>query len=162
MRTRSCCKIESSIMYTSNFTQLKNFCTRSIQIFSQHRNSTSIPDSSTNSFDKFFKNKSKIEIGSRIVIALYSYKANDKNELSFKKGDKLIVIGDHLPGWSMACKLRSPQLCGYIPLNYTVPDLTDKVWYCGDASKKEIERLLLNGPIERGTFLIRRNIHQPG
>ncbi|CAG2183765.1 unnamed protein product, partial [Oppiella nova] len=89
----------------------------------------------------------------KIVIALYSYEGRDEGELSFEKGDKLIVIDDKEPDWWLA-KMISSERAGYIPMNFVVKNIDeteDKI------SRREAEKLLLMGDYSRGTFLIRNS-----
>ncbi len=85
----------------------------------------------------------------KVVTALFKYKgAKDSsiggafskqapNELSFKKGEKMILLdvveetdsssGElSRPGWWLACKRSETDKSGYIPLNYVTVDLTSK------------------------------------
>ena len=56
---------------------------------------------------------------SNTVIALYSYTAKDEGDLSFKKGDLLLILDDNSPDWWF-CKLIGTNKEGYIPRNYVV------------------------------------------
>ena len=55
----------------------------------------------------------------KIVIALYSYEGRDNGELSFEKGEKLVVIDDKEPDWWLA-KALTTERTGYIPMNFVV------------------------------------------
>ena len=53
-------------------------------------------------------------------IACYSYQARTAEDLSFKKGDKLKVIGPADGDWWMVKSLANSRE-GYIPSNYVAP-----------------------------------------
>ena len=55
----------------------------------------------------------------KVVIALYSYEARDENELSFEKGDKMIIIDDREPDWWIAKRMVNGHQ-GLIPMNFVV------------------------------------------
>lgn len=55
------------------------------------------------------------------MIALYTYVAKDDGDLSFRKGDRLIILDDSDPDWWLA-KHMSNNLKGYIPRNYVVSE----------------------------------------
>lgn len=56
-----------------------------------------------------------------IVIALYTYHAKDEGDLSFKKGERLLVLDDRDPDWWLAKSLSKNER-GYIPRNYVVSE----------------------------------------
>ncbi|KAH9391849.1 hypothetical protein TYRP_022347 [Tyrophagus putrescentiae] len=115
----------------------------------------------------------------KVVTALFKYKgAKDSsiggafskqapNELSFKKGEKMILLdvveetdsssGElSRPGWWLACKRSETDKSGYIPLNYVTVDLTSKDWYYANINRQETERLLMEPFVEQGSFLVRK------
>ena len=55
----------------------------------------------------------------QIVIALYNYNAKDDGDLSFRKGDRLIILDNGDPDWWLA-KHKSTNQKGYIPRNFVV------------------------------------------
>lgn len=60
--------------------------------------------------------------GSTTVIALYNYNAKDEGDLSFKKGDRLLLLSDKDdPDWWLARNLATNEK-GYIPRNYVVSE----------------------------------------
>ena len=88
--------------------------------------STSSISSTGGNHESLSAKKIEIPKNPKIVTALYKYKTRDKNELAFKKGDKLIVLDDFAPGWWIACKLGSPEKSGCIPINFVTVDLQNK------------------------------------
>ena len=59
-----------------------------------------------------------------VVTALYTYQAKDEGDLSFRKGDKLLVIDDSDPDWWLA-KNMATNAKGYIPRNYVVAEVLE-------------------------------------
>lgn len=60
--------------------------------------------------------------GGSTVIALYNYNAKDEGDLSFKKGDRLLLLSDKDdPDWWLARNLATNEK-GYIPRNYVVSE----------------------------------------
>lgn len=55
------------------------------------------------------------------MIALYTYNAKDEGDLSFKKGERLLVLDDRDPDWWLAKSLSKNEK-GYIPRNYVVSE----------------------------------------
>lgn len=55
------------------------------------------------------------------VIALYTYNAKDDGDLSFRKGDRLLVLDGGDPDWWLAKHMTNGQK-GYIPRNYVVSE----------------------------------------
>lgn len=55
------------------------------------------------------------------VIALYTYQAKDEGDLSFRKGDRLLVLDDKDPDWWLAKSISTGER-GYIPRNYVVSE----------------------------------------
>ena len=53
----------------------------------------------------------------RIFVALYDYDARTEEDLSFKKGENLIILNDTQGDWWYA-RSKSTKLEGYIPSNY--------------------------------------------
>ncbi|XP_067139502.1 tyrosine-protein kinase Fyn-like [Centruroides vittatus] len=99
----------------------------------------------------------------KIVVALYTYNARDDGDLSFRKGDRLIILDDSDPDWWHA-RLLFNQQTGYIPRNYVAPEKTveSEDWFCGRVSRKEAEKMLLLPSNPRGTFLIRNSEQTSG
>ena len=53
----------------------------------------------------------------KVYVALYPYKARTDNDLSFEKGERLLVLNREDEGWWFARSLKSQEE-GYIPKNY--------------------------------------------
>ena len=63
--------------------------------------------------------------GPKTVIALYSFEGRDEGELSFEKGDKLVIIGRQrgpTGGW---LKKFNTERTGYIPMNFVVNNIIE-------------------------------------
>lgn len=97
----------------------------------------------------------------QIFVALYSYKGRTENEMSFKKGDLLHVIGNDNSNWWQAKHADTGQ-AGWIPSNYVAPmqSIDKEPWYHGRIARTEAEFLLSNG-ID-GSFLVRESQSSPG
>ncbi|KAM4652021.1 GRB2-related adapter protein-like [Discoglossus pictus] len=81
------------------------------------------------------------------VLALYDFTASGEDELSFKKGDVLKVLGID-DNWYKA-ELQGCE--GYVPKNYV--DAHFPRWYSEDISRAEAESVLMAKSL--GTFIIR-------
>ncbi|XP_007889190.1 tyrosine-protein kinase Lyn isoform X1 [Callorhinchus milii] len=93
----------------------------------------------------------------KVVIALYPYDGNHKDDLSFKKGEKLKVLEEHGEWWK--AKSLATRKEGFIPSNYVakVNTLETKEWFFKDISRKDSERLLVASGNKPGAFLIRES-----
>jgi hypothetical protein len=58
-----------------------------------------------------------VEIIESVVIAMYSYNAKHKGDLSFRKGEKLEIVEKNDPDWWTVRRLETGEV-GYIPSNY--------------------------------------------
>ncbi|KAG7330037.1 hypothetical protein KOW79_006259 [Hemibagrus wyckioides] len=94
---------------------------------------------------------------SKIVIALFPYEAENKNELSFKKGEKLVILDENGEWWK--AKSLSSGKVGLIPSNYITPEesMDNKEWYFKNISRITAERNLLSPANKPGAFLIRQS-----
>lgn len=92
----------------------------------------------------------------KVVVALYTYEARDAGDLSFRKGERLIILDDSDPDWWRARHSVSGRQ-GYIPRNYvaTEKSVESEDWFFGRISRKDAEKMLMMDSNPRGTFLIR-------
>ncbi|KAM9324509.1 GRB2-related adapter protein 2 [Gastrophryne carolinensis] len=81
------------------------------------------------------------------ALALYDFTASGEDEMSFRKGDVLKILGTE-DDWYKA-ELRSME--GYVPQNYL--EMHVPRWFCEDLSRTEAENVLLKKPL--GSFIIR-------
>ncbi|KAL4236807.1 hypothetical protein ACF0H5_005194 [Mactra antiquata] len=107
----------------------------------------------------------------RHIHALYDYDARTQDDLSFKKGDVLILLeqGDEEnEDWWYAKhtdpSYKNQKFEGYVPRNYVAVEdtLETQEWYFGSITRKEAERNLLARGNEVGVFLIRASEACPG
>ena len=56
-------------------------------------------------------------VGGKIYLARYAYQARTTEDLSFEKGERLVVVGNQDSDWWLAKSVKS-QREGYIPKNY--------------------------------------------
>ncbi|VDL19066.1 unnamed protein product [Hymenolepis diminuta] len=98
------------------------------------------------------------EQSSRVVRvhALYTYVAQNADDLSFQKGDVMLVESGLSEAWWLARHLKTGQQ-GYIPSNYVAVEngLSNQMeaWY--DISRKDAERMLLMPGLPQGTYILR-------
>ena len=59
-------------------------------------------------------------------VALYDYTARTDEDLSFKKGERLEVLGDHEGADWWKARSLSSGCTGYIPSNYVAPEASLK------------------------------------
>ncbi|XP_075253391.1 tyrosine-protein kinase-like isoform X2 [Convolutriloba macropyga] len=87
----------------------------------------------------------------KLYYAMFDYKAQTDFHLSFKRGDRLVVVDQSKPEWWMAIiGLKK----GYVPSNYLcVNTLTLGPWYFKDCKRNDAERLLMKAGA--GSYLIR-------
>uniref|UniRef100_A0A8C9PS55 Tyrosine-protein kinase n=1 Tax=Spermophilus dauricus TaxID=99837 RepID=A0A8C9PS55_SPEDA len=90
-----------------------------------------------------------------VVVALYDYEAIHREDLSFQKGDQMVVLEEAGEWWrarSLATKKE-----GYIPSNYVarVNSLETEEWFFKGISRKDAERHLLAPGNVLGSFMIR-------
>ncbi|KAM4721310.1 GRB2-related adapter protein 2 [Rhinophrynus dorsalis] len=81
------------------------------------------------------------------ALALYEFNASGEDELSFRKGDVLKILGSD-ENWYKA-ELHGSE--GYVPRNYV--DLHRPRWFCENISRAEAESLLIGRYL--GSFIIR-------
>ncbi|KAF3824761.1 hypothetical protein GH733_010095, partial [Mirounga leonina] len=90
-----------------------------------------------------------------VVIALYDYEAIHHEDLSFQKGDQMVVLEESGDWWKARSLATRKE--GYIPSNYVarVDSLETEEWFFKDISRKDAERQLLAPGNVLGSFLIR-------
>ncbi|XP_064414939.1 GRB2-related adapter protein-like isoform X1 [Latimeria chalumnae] len=91
------------------------------------------------------------------AVALYSFTASERDELSFNKGDILKILNmEDDQNWYKA-ELRGVE--GYIPMNYI--KVKPHKWYAGRISRGVAEEILLKHQ-KLGAYLIRESESSPG
>ncbi|XP_048204947.1 tyrosine-protein kinase HCK isoform X2 [Perognathus longimembris pacificus] len=90
-----------------------------------------------------------------IVVALYDYEAVHHEDLSFRKGEQLVVLEESEEWWKARSLTTWKE--GYIPSNYVarVNSLETEEWFFKKASRKDAERQLLAPGNMLGSFMIR-------
>ncbi|XP_053430375.1 tyrosine-protein kinase HCK isoform X2 [Nycticebus coucang] len=98
-----------------------------------------------------------MEAGSEeiVVVALYDYEAIHHEDLSFQKGDKMVVLEESGEWWKARSLATRKE--GYIPSNYVarVDSLETEEWFFKGISRKDAERQLLAPGNVLGSFMIR-------
>lgn len=96
-----------------------------------------------------------------VMICLTDFTAKGKDELSIKKGDRLLVTDTHDPDWCIAQLVSGgpgPRRSGFVPKNYIAShDIEMEEWFFSKTNRREAEKLLLSGNYCRGTFLVRNS-----
>eukprot|EP00039_Didymoeca_costata_P031660 m.35811 g.35811 ORF g.35811 m.35811 type:complete len:757 (+) comp8963_c0_seq1:237-2507(+) len=95
-------------------------------------------------------------------IALYNFTGTEKDDLSFKKGEKLFVVeASPMKKWWTA--QNGAGETGQIPANFVrKPGLESEEWFLGKISRSEAHALLKNCRDEEGVFLVRESETRPG
>lgn len=89
------------------------------------------------------------------AIALYDFEAVDEDELTFNRGDKLLITNiEEDVNWYTA-ELKNK--CGYIPANYI--EMKDRHWYYGRVTRVHSELILMNR--KTGSFVVRISESSP-
>ncbi|XP_058288904.1 tyrosine-protein kinase HCK isoform X2 [Hylobates moloch] len=90
-----------------------------------------------------------------IVVALYDYEAIHHEDLSFQKGDQMVVLEESGEWWKARSLATRKE--GYIPSNYVarVDSLETEEWFFKGISRKDAERQLLAPGNMLGSFMIR-------
>uniref|UniRef100_A0A2K6SB12 Tyrosine-protein kinase n=1 Tax=Saimiri boliviensis boliviensis TaxID=39432 RepID=A0A2K6SB12_SAIBB len=90
-----------------------------------------------------------------IVVALYDYEAIHHEDLSFRKGDQMMVLEESGEWWKARSLATRKE--GYIPSNYVarVDSLETEEWFFKGISRKDAERQLLAPGNMLGSFMIR-------
>ena len=90
-----------------------------------------------------------------IVVALYDYEAIHREDLSFQKGDQMVVLEEAGEWWKARSLATKKE--GYIPSNYVarVNSLETEEWFFKGISRKDAERHLLAPGNMLGSFMIR-------
>ncbi|KAI5627988.1 tyrosine-protein kinase Lyn isoform X1, partial [Silurus asotus] len=98
----------------------------------------------------------------KIAICLFTYEAENKNELSFNKGEKLVIVDDNSEWWK--AKSLSSGKVGLVPSNYIKLEetLDNKDWFFKNISRITAERNLMAPANKPGAFLIRESETTPG
>lgn len=93
----------------------------------------------------------------QIVRALYDYEPAIKDDLGFKKGDRMEVLKSDSDWWYARHLDTLKQ--GYIPKNFVEDDgsLKSYDWFLGNIGRNAAEQILLAPGIARGTFLVRES-----
>ncbi|XP_035154028.3 tyrosine-protein kinase HCK isoform X1 [Callithrix jacchus] len=90
-----------------------------------------------------------------VVVALYDYEAIHHEDLSFQKGDQMVVLEESGEWWKAQSLATRKE--GYIPSNYVarVDSLETEEWFFKGISRKDAERQLLAPGNMLGSFMIR-------
>ncbi|CAG5077002.1 Similar to Btk29A: Tyrosine-protein kinase Btk29A (Drosophila melanogaster), partial [Cotesia congregata] len=104
------------------------------------------------------KAKEKLMLRTKVVVALYPFRAIEGGDLSLEKGAEYEVLDDSQEHW---WKVKDENgSIGYIPSNYVkekeLLGLQKYEWYVGDMSRQRAESLLKQEDKE-GCFVVRNS-----
>ncbi|XP_018089463.1 HCK proto-oncogene, Src family tyrosine kinase L homeolog isoform X2 [Xenopus laevis] len=90
-----------------------------------------------------------------VLLALYDYDGVHPGDLTFRKGDHLLLKKESGEWWE-ACLISTGEE-GFVPSNYVAyfNSLESEEWYFKGMSRKEAERQLLSPVNKSGAFMIR-------
>ncbi|XP_064625823.1 tyrosine-protein kinase SRK2-like isoform X2 [Lineus longissimus] len=100
-----------------------------------------------------------VEVEPQVLIrALYTYQAQNPDDLSFQKGDKMVLLEDsENMDWWYARHLKRPDEVGYIPSNYVQKEdgkpESHECWF--NLSRREADKSLLLPGNPPGTYIAR-------
>ncbi|XP_037258946.1 tyrosine-protein kinase HCK isoform X2 [Falco biarmicus] len=94
-------------------------------------------------------------LGDSMVLALYDYEATHTGDLSFQKGEQLMVLEESGEWWRARSLVTGNE--GFIPSNYVAQagSLETEQWFFKGISRKDAERHLLSPNNVVGSFMIR-------
>uniref|UniRef100_A0A8C4TPM2 Tyrosine-protein kinase n=1 Tax=Falco tinnunculus TaxID=100819 RepID=A0A8C4TPM2_FALTI len=94
-------------------------------------------------------------LGDSMVLALYDYEATHTGDLSFQKGEQLMVLEKSGEWWRARSLVTGHE--GFIPSNYVAQagSLETEQWFFKGISRKDAERHLLSPNNVVGSFMIR-------
>lgn len=90
------------------------------------------------------------------LIALYPYESRADGDLSFKKGDTMVLIDDSNGDWWYVKHIASDSQ-GYVPRNFVAPQESteSEEWFAGKIPRSIAEKMVTSPTMPRGTYLIR-------
>lgn len=94
---------------------------------------------------------------SRVMICSNDFVARDANELTVRRGDRLMVTDTNHPDWCLVEHISSER-SGFVPKSYvTTEEFEMEDWFFSKINRREAEKLLLADNLCRGTYLIRKS-----
>ncbi|TKR92900.1 hypothetical protein L596_007466 [Steinernema carpocapsae] len=89
------------------------------------------------------------------LIALYNYESRADGDLSFKKGETMVLLDQSNADWWYV--RHSKGGTGYVPRNFVAKQQTieSEEWYAGRLPRSRAERIVLSANLPKGTYLIR-------
>ncbi|XP_026868950.1 tyrosine-protein kinase Lyn-like isoform X2 [Electrophorus electricus] len=121
------------------------------------QSATNVKNSSSLLPEQILQNDDAASLKEMVMVALYSYVAVKKTQLTFKKGEKFQIL-DKSGEWWKAKSLSSGKE-GLIPYNYLQVEesIDSKDFFFKSINRKDAERYLLAPANNPGAFLIRES-----
>jgi tyrosine-protein kinase Src len=96
------------------------------------------------------------------LIALYNYESRSEGDLSFEKGDVMMLIDGSNSDWWYVRNEKTME-SGYVPRNFVAKfkTLESEEWFAGRIARSQAERLVSRQNLPKGTFLIRERETEP-
>lgn len=102
-------------------------------------------------------NNNNIDSPPRVMLCLTDFVATGEGDLSFRKGDRLLVTESQDPDWCFAEHLSNKRK-GFVPRNCVASEPIEmEEWFFPRINRREAEKLLLSENYPRGTFLVRHS-----
>lgn len=94
--------------------------------------------------------------GTELLVGLYPYESRADGDLSFGKGDQMLLLDSSNRDWWYVQQISSGEQ-GYVPRNFVAPKQAteSEEWYAGRISRNVAERLVLQAKLPKGTYLLR-------
>ncbi|XP_026481712.1 tyrosine-protein kinase Src64B-like [Ctenocephalides felis] len=103
------------------------------------------------------------KVSPHVVVGLYTFSATEEREMSFSKGDRMMVLEDSGEDWLKVQDVNDKKKQGFVPRKFLVEEesLEREDWFFGAISVKEAENVLRLDKNIPGIFLVRYSENSP-